>query len=808
MRTFGIKKSASMLSPVTLFCGGLAASFVAVASIQAQAPAAAAFFFPRAADVAETDSLPAQNFDIPANLLADALADFSRQAGVRVSVQGGRLPEARVGPISGRLSPAEALAVLLEGTPLEARFSDARTVTILTEGRHGGAHALQPVVVRATRPGGGYGAQRSRTGTRTYTSLLNTPQSISIVSSEVIADQSMQSMSDVVRYVPGIAMGTGEGHRDQPMIRGNNTTADFFVDGVRDDAEFLRDLYNVQRVEALKGPNAMIFGRGGGGGVLNRVIKEAQWATTRELRVEGGAHAHRRATLDFGQGFGPSAALRLNAMGESSGGFRDFADLERHALNPTAAFAIGGRTTLQAGLEHLRDARTVDRGIPSHGGVPAPTAVQTFFGNPAINRSEATVNGANLTLEHGSFSGLSVRSRLQIADYDKYYANTVPGAVNDAGTAVALTAYSSDMARRNAISQTDVVYHTTTGRLRHALLLGSELGRQRTERVRQTGYFNDESASISVPFDAPTVTNSVSFRPAASDPDSRSVATTAALWLQDQISLLPHLEVVLGIRHDRFALQSTNRRTGEELARTDNLLSPRVGIVFKPRLNVSIYGSHSISHLPSAGDQFMMLTATLRDLEPERFINREVGIKWAPVTPLILSAAVYRLDRSNAAAPDPMDPTRLVQTGSQRSSGLELDIAGEVADGWKVVGGYASQRARITSATTAAQPGRIVPLVPKHSFSLWNRYDFNRRFAAGVGVVHQTGAFAGIDNAVRLPGFTRADGAFYVNLVRDVRLQVNVENLFDERYYPTAHSNNNIMPGAPRTLRVSLLTGF
>jgi catecholate siderophore receptor len=782
---------------------------IAFSAAHAQATIAATVLFPLTPEAVETDSLPAQTFDIPAGSLADALAAFSRQAGVRVSVQGGRLPDVQVGPLSGRFTPADALARLLDGTQVTARFTDARTATVLTDRNYEGAHALQTVVVRAAQPGDTrYGAQRTRGATRTSTSLLNTPQSISVVTSDVIADQSMQSMSDVVRYVPGVTMGTGEGHRDQPMIRGNNTTADFFVDGVRDDAEFLRDLYNVQRVEALKGPNAMIFGRGGGGGVINRVVKEAQWATTRDLRIEGGAHSHRRATLDLGQGIGRSAALRLNAMGERSGGFRDHAEVERHAVNPTGALALGARTTLQAGFEHFRDVRGVDRGIPSRSGGPADSPIEAFFGDPAVNRAEATVNGGSLTVEHGSFSGLTVRSRLQLADYDKWYANTVPGAVNDGGTSVDLTAYRSAMTRRNAISQTDVLYHASTGRLRHALLVGAELGRQRTERLRETGYFSGESTSLSVPFHAPTVTTPVTFAPAANDPDSRSVAGTAAVWLQDQISLLPHLEVVLGVRHDRFSLHSANRRTGEALHRTDRLLSPRAGVVFKPRLNVAIYAAHSISHLPSAGDQFMMLTATLRDLDPERFVNHEIGVKWSPVTPLLLSAAVYRLDRSNAAAPDPADPSRFVQTGRQRSSGFELDIAGSVSDGWKVVGGFASQRARITSATTAAQPGAVVPLVPERTFSLWNRYDFNRRFAAGFGLVHQAEAFAGIDNTVRLPAFNRVDGALYVFLVRDIRLQLNVENVFDERYYPTAHNNNNIAPGAPRTLRASLLTGF
>jgi catecholate siderophore receptor len=157
----------------------------------------------------------------------------------------------------------------------------------------------------------GYVAASTRTATKTNTPLLDTPQSVSVVTRALIADQAMQSMADVVRYVPGVTMGQGEGNRDQPTIRGNSSTADFFVDGVRDDAQYFRDLYNVERVEALKGPNAMIFGRGGGGGVLNRVTKQAEWAPVRTLTLEGGRYDHRRSTLDVGQAFTGAVAARF-----------------------------------------------------------------------------------------------------------------------------------------------------------------------------------------------------------------------------------------------------------------------------------------------------------------------------------------------------------------------------------------------------------------------------------------------------------------------------------------------------------------
>jgi catecholate siderophore receptor len=219
---------------------------------------------------------------------------------------------------------------------------------------------------------------------------------------------------------------------------------------------------------------------------------------------------------------------------------------------------------------------------------------------------------------------------------------------------------------------------------------------------------------------------------------------------------------------------------------------------------VSVYGTYSVSYLPSSGDQFSSLTATTQTLEPEQFTNREVGAKWDVRPNLSLTAAVYRLDRTNTTSPDPADPTRVVQTGEQRTTGFELGASGSITRAWQVVGGFASQRARIVSATSAAKAGAKVPLVPHHTLSLWNRVQVTRALGVGLGVVRQSDMFAAIDNTVTLPAFTRADGALFVRLNSSLGAQVNVENLLDERYYATSHGNNNIMPGAKRTLRLSL----
>jgi catecholate siderophore receptor len=753
-----------------------------------------------APSAAETANI---RFNVPAQPLADALREYGRQAGVRVQADLAAAAGVRSRALAGSLTKEEALDRLLAGTGLAARFAENGTAQVTRGGST--VYALAPLTVIGTR-NRGYATARTTSATKTETPLRDVPQTVSLVTHELIADQSMQGMADVVRYIPGITMGQGEGHRDAPTIRGNSTTADFFVDGVRDDVQYFRDLYNVERVEALKGSNAMIFGRGGGGGVLNRVTKEAQWTPTRALTLEGGSWDHRRATLDVNQGLGPSVALRFNGMYEDSEGFRDRYSLERYGLNPTVALALGTRTMIRAGYERFSDERSVDRGIPSFEGRPSRAGITTFFGNPDSSYASVRVNAASALVEHSLPAGLTIRNRTRYAGYDKSYLNSLPGAVNAAGTQVSLSAYGNDTGRRNLFNQTDLIFNVGTGAVRHTLLLGAEIGRQETENFRRTGYYNNTATSFSAPFDAPTVTTPITFRQSASDADNRTDVAVAGVYVQDQVELTRFLQLVGGVRYERFDLDFHDNRKDEGLGRTDELVSPRAGVVLKPAEPVSFYGSYSVSYLPSSGEQFSSLSATTRTLEPEQFTNRELGAKWDVHPGFALTGALYRLDRTNTSAPDPADPTRIVQTGSQRTTGWELGAAGNVVKAWQLSAGLARQDAEIVSTTTAAKAGQRVPLVPEHTFSLWNRVQIFPALGVGLGVVRQSKMFAAIDNTVTLPGFTRADAAVFVRLGPLGSAQVNVENLLDKRYFPTSHGNNNIMPGASRTVRVSLTT--
>jgi catecholate siderophore receptor len=231
-------------------------------------------------------------------------------------------------------------------------------------------------------------------------------------------------------------------------------------------------------------------------------------------------------------------------------------------------------------------------------------------------------------------------------------------------------------------------------------------------------------------------------------------------------------------------------------------------VVFKPVEPLSIYGNYSVSYLPSSGDQFSSLTTVTQQLKPEKFNNYELGVKWDIRHSLSLTMAAYRLNRTNTRATDPNDPTRIVQTGSQRTNGYEIGLNGSITRGWGIAGGYAYQDAFITSATTAARTGAQVAQVPHHTFSLWNSYQIFPKLGAGLGLIHRSDMYAAVDNAVILPGYSRADVAVYYSLTERWRLQGNLENLFNKKYFINADGNNNISPGRPRGMRLGLTARF
>jgi catecholate siderophore receptor len=648
-----------------------------------------------------------------------------------------------------------------------------------------------------------YGVKVTSTATKTPTDIRNVPQALTIVSGAQIADQQLRSVGELLLFVPGASYNSGEGNRDTIVLRGNSSTADFFVDGVRDDVQYFRDFYNVDRVEVLKGPNAMIFGRGGGGGIVNRVLKRPTFNPGRSVSASTDNWGAARFTADVDQPLSSKAGVRLNGVYEDSDSFRRHVNLKRYGINPTLALLAGTNTRIDLSYEYFHDRRTADRGLPADGKEPIRGHTRDFFGDPDESFARANVNLASVAIEHQFGDGLTLQNRTMAGDYRKFYQNIYPNSFNPVTGRVALAGYNNRNDRKNVFSQTDLVWDKRLAGVDQTLLLGFEIGHERSRNKRLTATFISPS---SVPVSDPTVDATVIFSPLTSDADNRVTADVAAVYVQDQVRPADWLEVVAGLRFDSFKIDVDDLRSvgGGRFSRRDGLWSPRLGIVLKPTDRLSVYASYSRSFLPQSGDQFSSLTSVTESLKPERFDNYEAGAKLQLPGGLLATAAIYRLDRSNTRATDPLNPARTVLTGAQRSRGIELGIERSVTSRWLVSGGYALQKAEITQTTAAAPKGRDAPLVPRHSFSLWNRYDFTKRIGGGLGLIARSKSYASISNAVQLPGYARVDAAFYYKLPHGLEAQVNVENLLGKHYFATANSDNNIAPGAPRTVKASL----
>ena len=755
-----------------------------------------------------------QAFSISANSMEDALNRFAKQAGIKISFSNIEVKGLMTHGLNGNFTIQDGLKHLLAGSNLEMiRQADGFTVKRTSAPTSGLDSVVPltvlPVVKVMSSAMGGYATAYSTTATKTNTLLRDIPQSITVVTRELIRDQSMQSMADVARYVPGVGVSQGEGNRDALVFRGNRSTGDFFTDGVRDDVQYFRDLYNIERVEVLKGANGMIFGRGGSGGVINRVTKQAGWDPIREFSFEGGSFDKKRATVDVGHAINDVAAVRFNSMYENSGSYRNGVNLERFGISPTVTLKPSHQTNIILGMEHFQDHRTSDRGIPSLNGAPVNTSPSTFFGDPRRSKADVTVTSFNALIEHKFNSGFTFRNRTNYAMYDKFYQNVFANSAVIAGS-LDLSAYNDTSTRNNFFNQTDFSYNLNTGPINHTIAVGVEVGRQVTDNIRRNGIFSNGSTSLSVPLSSPITSDPITFATRAADADNHSVTRITSVYVQDQMVLLPQLHAIVGVRYDQFQVDFLKRNTNSELKTDDGLLSPRLGLIYKPIEAISIYTSYSKAFAPRAAEQLTGLTVTTAALAPEKFTNLEAGIKWDILPALAFTTAVYQIDRTNVISVDPNNSAATFLTKGQVVQGVEAGLSGQITSAWRVMGGYAYQVGELlsTSNTTTARNGATLAELPRHTFSMWNRYDFTPVWGMGIGVIHRSDMFAALDNTVRAQGFTRVDAAIFARIDRRLRFQVNIENLFDTKYIAAVHNNNNMTPGSPIAVRASVVYNF
>lgn len=651
------------------------------------------------------------------------------------------------------------------------------------------------------------------------TPIIDVPQSLTIISKEQIEEQSFTNIGDVLRYTPGLSVSQGEGHRDAIIIRGNQTTADFFIDGLRDDVQYFRPLYNIQQIEILRGSNALLFGRGGGGGVINRVtkspVKGEQFTGVSASADTFGAFS---VSGDVNYAVRDDAGFRLNAFYEELNNHRDFYDGRRYAINPTFALDLSPTTSFVLSYEYVNDDRVVDRGVPSVAvasgpDVPLEGFNKTFFGSPDQNLTTLEAHIVRTKIDHTFSEFLRGNVTVQFADYEKLYQNIYTANFDAATSIITMDGYQNVTERQNLIFQGNLIGEFETGPFGHTLLLGAEYGDQDTRDSRNDNFFTasaDDQITFlfSDPLNIPEFAFSTPVRATQSD------AKFTSVYLQDQIDLTGWLKVVLGGRFDRFDLNvvdafevANGSADGNDgyLSRVDEEVSPRFGVILKPVENVSFYGSYSESFLPRSGDQFTTLSLTTEALKPQFFKNTEIGAKWDITPALSVTTALFRLERESVTTADPLNPGNTLILDGTITKGFELQLFGDVTERWTVNGGVSFLDGEVDGG---GADGNVTAQTPDFMFSLWNHYDLTDRFGVGLGVTHQSSMFVGVDNGVRLPGYTRVDAAIFYDVSDAVRVQVNLENLLDEDYFPDAHSNNNISTGEPLNARFTVSAKF
>ena len=652
------------------------------------------------------------------------------------------------------------------------------------------------------------------TALKTPTAIIDVPQSLSIVTDEEIRKQGIRELGDIVRYTPGVNTSQGEGHRDSVVFRGVRSTADFYQDGARDDVQYYRSLYNVDQVEVLRGPNALLFGRGGTGGIINRVSKKAQIGETFGSFDIG---ADDFGAFDFAADYnttGDSTALRINIHSDQLENHRDSYDGDRTGFNPTLRIQMSDATTLDLSYEYVDHERFIDRGIPTLNGKPYEPLKDVVFGTSAVNyqTAEADIFRATMTTDYSETSKgiFSVTS----SEFEKLYQNLYAqryGAADNTANTVRVDGYKDPTERENLIVSANLVNELQIGNTTHTILFGAELIDTDNKNERYDSYFSTTGTDREV-FNIPSSmsgtldisTNSAGVATVldfTSDLNRRTASEieVTSVYFQDQIELSDNLLVLLGGRLDQFDITVDDVKAGTSQSREDDEFSPRAGVIFKPQENVSLYYSYSESFLPRSGEQYKKLTASAAALDPDVYESSEIGVNWDITSDLSLRASYFDSEQTIATRDESGEGAEIV--GLQVDA-IELEIKGQVSDQLYISFGYSDMDGETSSG---GEPREI----PENTMSLWTTYQVNDKFGYGLGVTRQ--GESNISNnkpGLILPDYTRVDFAAFYDVSEDLTIRLNVENITDEVYFPHSHSTHQASVGEEVNARLSITRRF
>ena len=638
---------------------------------------------------------------------------------------------------------------------------------------------------------------------KTPVPVLDVPQTVSIVTDEDIRKQGFRSIGDIVRYTPGVNTSQGEGHRDSVVFRGVRSTADFYQDGVRDDVQYYRSLYNLDQVEILRGPNALLFGRGGTGGMINRVTKKAvigETFTAHDIGIDSFGASD--LGLDTNVQLDNNSALRINLHSDDLANHRDHYDGSRLGINPTMKIALNANTTLDLSYEYADHERFIDRGIPTINGKPDESLADVVFGDSSTNIQtlEANIMRAQLTQKMSETKKLNFS--MTSSSFEKMYQNLYASGYD--GTFVTMDGYRDPTERDNFIVSGNLVNELSLGNMIHTLLIGAEFIDTENKNLRYDAFWSstsddNEVFNITRPMDfsvsSAGVATGVDFATALNR-QTESDITVSSFYIQDQIDVSDNLKVLLGGRIDDFDITVRDIKNGSSESKNDNTFSPRAGLVYKPQENVSYYISYSESFLPRSGEQFKSLSATSARLDPDVFESTEFGVKLALANNMSFTAAYF--DSEQVRAERDNDTGETSEVRGLTVSGIELELKGRVNDSLNLAVGYSDLSGETSS-------GGIPREIPEHTLSAYVTYQMNDQLSWALGLTQQ-GESKIKDNTpgLVLPEYTRVDLAAYYVVAKNLTVQMNVENLMDELYFPHSHSTHQATVGESVNTRVSM----
>ncbi len=693
-----------------------------------------------------------------------------------------------------------------------------------------GVFQLETVEVNASADSNNFRPAEAGSATKTDTPLLDLPLSVAVVDRDLFSIEGSRSLEDVLGNVAGIGPSVGDGQRDQVYIRGFAATNDEYVDGVRDSETYFRDLANIDEVDVILGPAAALYGHGSAGGIINRITRKPTDSPVGEIDLIAGSWGDERVELDSGGPLGiPGLSYRFDASAEDSGGFRDQYFLQRWHLSPSLGWKPTKDSHVLVQLDALSDRRLDDLGIPALVGLPgsgfpgtAPAVpLSNYYGSPDGRQADfvqANVDSATVTFDQGAGADWTLHDVARAEHYNLDRNNVLPtgvylpaGGTFDGDLAdVWVTRSGRHILRsqNDLFNQLEAVWTTNALGVTQKILIGTEIARQTAEV--NSGQYADPSVALVDPV--------LVDRPAGEAPSSRTfnaiAATTAGLYLQDQLTFSAQLKALVGLRLDYFSVEQDGQLAPfTDLYNLNRAASPRAGVVWEPSRHLSLYTSVGRSFEPS-GDG-LSVAATNAALSPQEVTSYEVGAKQNLADDRLTATLAVFQAQENISETNPLTGVAS-NVGDQRSRGVELNLDGHVTKQWSVAAGYSLLDAEIVNGGYdtggVLLNGRKPGLVPRDSATLFTTYDLQDGFGLGAGAVYMGGRYTSNDDFVSMPAFAVLNAVAYYRHGH-WQARINLNNILDHRYYVTAGEGTDatgqtLMPGTPRSVQGTLAWHF